>query len=90
MRAPAPLTLRGTDTRSSAHVAGLRLRSASPLRSAPLPTIAVVIVFCSAGQKKGTKIKDCPILIRVESNLTENFLNVHAYTYYGYLVVVER
>jgi len=32
-------------------VAGLRLRSAAPLRSAPLPSIALTIVFCSAEQK---------------------------------------
>jgi hypothetical protein len=38
--------------------AGLRLRFASPLRSAPLFPIAVAIVFLLCGAKKGTKIKD--------------------------------
>jgi murein DD-endopeptidase MepM/ murein hydrolase activator NlpD len=56
-------------------VAGLRLRSATPLRSAPLPPIAVAIVFLLCGAKKRTEIKDCPILIHI----TENFLNTHAY-----------
>ncbi len=50
-------------------MAGLHLRSAAPLRFAPLFPIAVVVVFCSAEQKKGTKIKDGSIRYHEEFHL---------------------
>ncbi len=55
--------------------AGFRLRFVPPLRSAPLPTIAVVIVFLLCGANKGTKIKDrlwYGVSARVEGLLRHN------------------
>jgi hypothetical protein len=54
LRTPAPLTLRGNNSRIGA-LAGLHLRFVLPLRSAPLPTIALVIVFLLYGAKKGNE-----------------------------------